>query len=576
MAERLGVKVGDLLAYTPELDAPPLNISWDQFHRVQSQIERYAPTEKAQFDLGQAVLEAKPTLAMLEGVSLFLDPFTFMLSTPRLGLTRLFPFLEVAATREGHHVRIRMALPSGALPSRSFFATAGGMIAQETTLIGLEPSEVIWTTDGRCATYWVRPPPSGTLWARLGRALRLLFRGDQVHAQLLAQQRELEEQNVELERALAEKEAALSVRDRFLQLMGHELRTPLNGLLHSLETRTPIGPARAFESSPEIRDLLDSASRLSTLLQSVLTYAQLAGGDIGIRIGPSEPAALLELAVRRLRASAEAKGVRVVAAVHASAAGFWSLDGAHLHRVLAELGKNAIAASPRGAKVEFAVSARDGALEFEVLDDGIGMSESLRAAAFEPFQMGQEDGPRPPGSAGLGLAIVAATAAGLGGSAALLPRSPGICARVRVPAEPAETPAPPPPARGRRVLVVDDDRINRAVARRLLLRLGCEVEVAEDGEEAIHRLEIAQLEKVPFDLVLMDCEMPRLDGWAATAQIRASGAILPVVAATAYASETDRSRCFEAGMTDFLQKPLDPILLDSILRRWLGADQQPK
>ena len=142
-------------------------------------------------------------------------------------------------------------------------------------------------------------------------------------------------------------------------------------------------------------------------------------------------------------------------------------------------------------------------------------------------------------------------------------------------AAPAPAQKPPAPARPARILIVEDNATNQVLARRMLEKMGHRAEVVADGKEALAALELAD-----YDLIFMDCQMPVLDGYAATAEIRrreaGSGGRVPIVAMTANAIEGERERCLTAGMDDYLVKPLQAAVLDAAVRRWAAAPQRPR
>jgi CheY-like chemotaxis protein len=216
-------------------------------------------------------------------------------------------------------------------------------------------------------------------------------------------------------------------------------------------------------------------------------------------------------------------------------------------------------------------------LRFAVVDTGIGVAEDARQRLFEPFSQADSSTTRRYGGTGLGLAICKRLVEAMGGTiGAESEPGQGSTFWFTIPLrEAAATPAPPPvasgpeptaPIRPLRVLVAEDNRVNQMVIVRLLEKVGHRVDVAANGHETLSALALAS-----YDLVLMDCQMPEMDGFEATRAIReaerATGTHIPIVALTANALEGDRERCLAVGMDDYLAKPITPRALTAALAR---------
>jgi CheY-like chemotaxis protein len=264
-------------------------------------------------------------------------------------------------------------------------------------------------------------------------------------------------------------------------------------------------------------------------------------------------------------------------------------DPARLGQVLVNLGNNAVKFTERGeVRVAVTQAAREGeqaVLRFEVSDTGIGLDAEQQARLFQPFTQADTSTSRRFGGTGLGLAICRHLVAMMGGEIGVHSEpGRGSCfhftARFGVPAADAAAPAPDRvqaapaaparPLQGARVLLVEDNPINQELARELLSRVGVLVSVAADGQEALDAV-------VPgrFDAVLMDCQMPVLDGYAATRALRRrpQGEALPVIAMTANAMAGDREKVLAAGMNDHIAKPIRAAELYATLERWLPPAQ---
>jgi signal transduction histidine kinase/CheY-like chemotaxis protein len=394
---------------------------------------------------------------------------------------------------------------------------------------------------------------------------------------------EAQQTNAELRQAMAAAEAAGRAKTRFLATMSHELRTPLNGLLGALEllSRAPLeAPQRRLVGIAH-----SSGSGLLAVLNDVLDYAKFDADQVALRLQPVDLRALVDSVVALFSAPAHAQGLTLHGEVSPEVPAWVSADSQRLRQVLLNLVGNAIKFTDRG-RVTIAVRRVDSGLCFEIVDSGIGIAPDDRAHLFEPFHQVHEGSDRSHGGSGLGLAISQRLVLAMGGkievesvagvgstfaftlaladAAAPPPRS-----EAGEPAFPATFPGPPA-----RVLVVEDNEVNRVLAAELLALIGVDVILANDGEQALERLRQGGI-----DLVLMDCQMPTLDGYEATRRWRAlehaggRGERLPVVALTANVMPEDFELAMAAGMDDVLGKPYTIDQLRGVLQRWLPALQ---
>jgi CheY-like chemotaxis protein len=203
-----------------------------------------------------------------------------------------------------------------------------------------------------------------------------------------------------------------------------------------------------------------------------------------------------------------------------------------------------------------------------VTDTGIGIADSARATLFTPFEQAERGTSRQFGGSGLGLSIVSGLAERMRGHVevhSILGQGSRFQVLLDLPLSPPASPnAPvPTPARGVRVVLAEDNRVNQEVFRALLESVGCRVRIAEHGKEALRLIAV----EAP-DLVLMDCQMPEMDGLTATRLLRESGFLGPIVALTANTTSADRAACLDAGMDDFLSKPATRAQLQAMVVRW--------
>ncbi|HWA87383.1 MAG TPA: ATP-binding protein [Opitutus sp.] len=394
------------------------------------------------------------------------------------------------------------------------------------------------------------------------------------------------ERTRELSIATEQAQSSARAKSEFLANMSHEIRTPLNGIIGSAELlrqRDDLSPAAA----EHVRVIADSGDLLLRLLGDILDFSKIEAGQLEIEqrafaLGPVLADTLSLLAGRAAAAAVDFK-CDLAPALSTHVVG----DSHRLRQVLLNLASNAIKFTPAGGQVRMTVSsaAPEGdpvPLLFEVSDTGIGMDDTTRERLFERFMQADTSTTRRFGGSGLGLAISAQLVRLMGGELEV-ESAPGRgsrfffrlhLARAAVPAE--EAPAAPAveSGLGLQVLIAEDNAVNRTLLTAQIQRLGCTCALAGDGEEALAAL---AAEPMPA-LILMDCHMPRLDGWEATRRIRSwandgdpvrrRAAGIPIIALTAAVLPEERRRCIDAGMNDFLGKPVKLAELRGVLRRY--------
>jgi signal transduction histidine kinase len=441
-------------------------------------------------------------------------------------------------------------------------------------------------------------PAAGEEFTVLYRGFDEMLAALRAHEQTLLQRRQLLEDMVqartsELQAAKEAAEAASEAKSRFLANISHEIRTPMFGVLGLTELlRNEAQTGRQRELAGMVQT---SGEALLRILNDLLDISRIEAGKLTIEQAPFNLVEELQSVVGLFAEMARRKHVELTLDVAPDLPVTVLGDAGRVRQVVLNLVGNAVKFTNHGAvTVSVAVEPATAVdlqrrLRIAVRDTGIGIPAAALARIFDAFTQADDALHRSHGGTGLGLAIVRELVGLMGGTVAVesMPGA-GSCFTVVLPLQlvrPAEepeplTPAPPsavhpetvnPPASAvpgarRQILLVEDNPTTQELLRLLLEKAGHDLTIAANGHEALQQAALH-----PFDLILMDCQMPGLDGLETTRRLRATGVVTPVVALTAHARREDADNCLAAGMDDFLAKPFRQQELYTILQRWLPA-----
>jgi CheY-like chemotaxis protein len=417
-------------------------------------------------------------------------------------------------------------------------------------------------------------------------------------------QRHIRGQSRLLARSRRAAEAANAAKSEFLANMSHEIRTPMTAILGFAEVL--LEQLTAPDQVDALRTIRRNGHYLLGLINDILDLSKIEAGKLTLESIATAPAQLVRDVLELLRIRAAEKNLSLQARFEGPIPELIQTDPTRLRQILINLASNAIKFTQQGGVTIGVRLLNDGEqpwLRFDITDTGIGMTPEQAARIFHPFVQADTSTTRRFGGTGLGLAISRRLVEMLGGEISFTTApGHGSTFTVTIPTgslhdvrcwQPDHRPAPLPvataaptsaaapspglsqaPLEGRRILLAEDGPDNQRLIALLLRKSGAEVELAENGQQARDKALAAAAQGRPFDVILMDMQMPVLDGYDATRQLRQGGYTAPILALTAHAMSGDRQHCLDAGCDDYAAKPVDRKQLMDVVVQWCAAGEQ--
>ncbi len=423
----------------------------------------------------------------------------------------------------------------------------------------------------------------------------LLRSNDDLERRVNERTSELERQAAALSAARDAAEAASRAKSDFLANMSHEIRTPMTAILGYADLLVDQGQSEE-QRTDCIQTVRRNGEHLMSIINDILDISKIEAGAMTVECIEVDPIALLREAVDMMQVRARAKGLQLSATVSYPVPATIKSDPVRLRQILVNIIGNAIKFTEQG-RVDVTLTAQPATstLSVVVADSGIGMSGDQISRLFRPFSQADGTMARRFGGTGLGLAISQRLCEMLGGSVRVesqLGRGTVFTASIGtgteafqrlVTQEPAQSPAEPS-ANGRgaehalnyRILLAEDGPDNQRLISFHLRKAGAAVDIAENGKFAIENIARANSEGNPYRLVLMDMQMPELDGYSATAQLREQACDLPIIELTAHAMAGDREKCLAAGCDDYMTKPVNRAQLVELCHKWISRGRSPQ
>lgn len=391
----------------------------------------------------------------------------------------------------------------------------------------------------------------------------------------------LKETNEELKRAKEMAERSLKIKERFLANMSHEIRTPMNGIIGMIDLLAST--MLDEEQSEYVKTINKSSQTLLNILNDILDLSKIEAGKMDLRQQPVHLVKTIEKVYDLFSQQASSKDNNLFYHIDDNIPEWILGDETRLIQVLSNLTSNAIKFSETKGNINMSIRllkkrGKQFVFKVAIKDSGIGISEEDQKSLFQSFHQLDNSSSKNFGGTGLGLAISRELVKSMKGEIGVV-STPGLGSTFwftfmaeEISAESVSTSQPDKPftkeftGQEPKILLVDDNDVNRKVASSIMIKSGCKVEEAFDGFHAIEKVE-----KEDFDLIFMDIQMPKMDGIKATHEVRKlkHGANTPIIAMTAYSMEEDRERFLKEGLDDYLAKPIKADMLIDKIKKWV-------
>ncbi|MBL4697910.1 MAG: response regulator [Phycisphaerales bacterium] len=402
----------------------------------------------------------------------------------------------------------------------------------------------------------------------------------------------IRKQVAELGVSIQHAQRADAVRWRLLTNIGHEFRTPMNAIMGFADLLNE-DELSDTERSRLVTSIFDSSTQLTTLIETMLDMSAIEAGQLHVNKGRCDLYQSLTKITAETKSLAVLKGIDVNLAIDKDCPQFIETDHKRFEQIMMKITENSVKFTEKGCiniNAKVIEHNNNQLLEISIADTGIGITEDHIHSIFNPFNQSEDALTREYGGAGLGLSISRDIAKALGGNVVVastpgrgsiftITINPGDLQAMKINpnvTNPAHAATTPKPLKGCKLLVVDDAKDNRMLLKHILKKTGAEIEFAMDGKQALDSVDSAMQSNEPFDLILMDMQMPVMDGYLATVKLRESGNNIPVIAVTAHALEGDREHCLDSGCNEYLTKPINKELLIETCARLIKECSSPE